>query len=340
MVSSGHHSPAIRRSFPSTDALRLSDFADPPTAASRTSYSDIGGLDSQHAVLSSGILRLPPEIHLVIAQYLSGKSIHAMILMLSCPAIQRMSPSGRTLAVYVGKAGKLGKCGKMLMRTLALPEYPLHALNLLADVCPKAELTNLNDDACWPLCVPDERSVAVRYADTNPRWLVGLFGEHLTTLELARPFPHVSPEIFSNPINMAAAVGECSHPVNPCQSCTFQCFFAVNPCGNYSAAMRCGFTLGFGRFAKCKTQMNSTCSVFKEYITNVFPQEMLLRFKRCSISWAGRMPGPAHQTLDSVNKAQILINGPNPMNWTKPMDPAPSTGATASRRRNWRFTDH
>jgi len=62
-----------------------------------------------------------------------------------------MSTTGRTLAVYVWKAGEPGKCGKMLMRTLALPEYPLHAFCLLVDVCPTAELTNQGDDAYWPL---------------------------------------------------------------------------------------------------------------------------------------------------------------------------------------------
>jgi len=198
---------------------------------------------SQRTVPTSSILRLPPEIHLIIVQYLSRKSIHAMILMLSRPIIQRMSTTGRTLAVYVWKAAKLGKCGKMLMRMLALPEYPLHAFRLVANVCPKAELANRSDDACWPLGVPDKGAKdGVPFSLNNARWLVGVFRAHCPTLELAPLFPHESPEIFSNPINMAAAVGECSHPVNPCDvSCTSPCCSAVDPRGNYPA---------FGRFAR------------------------------------------------------------------------------------------
>ena len=264
MTSSRLRSPAIRGCIPATDALRRPDVP-PATAASSTSYSDKGGLISQRTVVS-GILCLPPEIHLIIVQYLSLKSMHAMILMLSCPIIRRMSTSGRTLAVYVWKAGKRRKCGEMLMRTLALPEYPLHAFRLLVDVCPTVEWTS-QSDLCWPLDVPDECCEEEGpLSVNNARWLVKVFGRRLPTLELAQLFPHESPEIFSNPINMAAAVGECSHPVNPCHvSCTTQCCSAVDPCGNYSTVTRCGFTPRLGGSPSVKRKKNSTCSVLKEY---------------------------------------------------------------------------
>jgi len=74
-------------------------------------------------------------------------------------------------------------------------------------------------------------------------------------VELVWLFPHEAPEILSNPINMAAAVRECSHPVNPCHlSCSIEYCAAINPYGNISAVMPCHFTLGFGRLSECKRQ--------------------------------------------------------------------------------------
>jgi hypothetical protein len=135
-----------------------------------------------------------------------------MILFLSCPIIRRMSTSERGLGVYVWKASRRGDCGKMLMQTLALPEFSLYAFRMLLDVCPKGELMNQSDDACWALGTPDERSEvpAVCFLN-NTRWLVGFCGHTFSTMELARIYPREAPQTFSNPINMAAAVGECPY---------------------------------------------------------------------------------------------------------------------------------
>jgi hypothetical protein len=242
MASSRLHAPVGSGDIPATDTPWHSDVPHPTTPGNCTPYSGESDLISQQTVPTCGILQLHPDIHHIIVAYLPPESIYAMILFFSCPIIRRVSTSN--LHVYVSKASKLGSCGKMLMQTLALPEFSLHAFHALLDVCPKRELTNQRDDAHWALSTAEDHEAgSARCVMNNTRWLAGFCGKKFSTLELARLYPRDAPETFSNPINMAAAVGECLHPLEPCH---VQCLIPSNArsCGIYSAAMRCVFALG------------------------------------------------------------------------------------------------
>jgi hypothetical protein len=246
MASSRLHAPVDSGYIPPTDTPRHSDVQHPATPGTCTPYSGKSDLISQRTVPTCGILQLYPDIHHIIVAYLPPESIYAMILFLSSPIIRRESLPN--LHVYAWAASKLGSCGKMLMQTLALPEFSLHAFRVLLDVCPKRELTNQRDDAHWGLRTRAEREAeSIRCVANNTRWLAGFCGKKFSTLELARLYPRDAPETFSNPINMAAAVGECSHPLEPCH---MQCLVSSNacsrgiPCRMCFAAIRCVCTLG------------------------------------------------------------------------------------------------
>ena len=117
------HSPENREYTPAIDAPRRSDIL--TTLISGTSYSNKGGCISHRTVPTNGILRLPPDIHHIIALHLSCNSIHAMILMFSCPIIRRQSISERACQGRKPRAEGLGDLAAWLWIVFAAEVRPL-----------------------------------------------------------------------------------------------------------------------------------------------------------------------------------------------------------------------
>jgi hypothetical protein len=141
---------------------------------------------------SSGLFRLPTEIHVEIASYLPIPDMYAMAIFMACRAATSVSDTN--LGAYIEKQPT-----QHLLQLTLHHEYP-YQFQMLLNQCSPSVLTSpdyLPWNSGWI------SSAGGRDDPANVRWLCTLRSE----LRYATLFPKNSPGIFANPINMAAATG-------------------------------------------------------------------------------------------------------------------------------------
>jgi len=145
---------------------------------------------------TSVLFKLPSEIHLAICKYLPTDSLHEM-------ALVAVSWSDSCLATYCHEASKQS-CGKLLQRALH-ERMPLQSFGYILELCPKDELTSI----VRPTNEPNYDSDPVAWFGGSDPWLERWSYHICTNLKTACQYPLSQPFVWFNPIDMAAASGEC-----------------------------------------------------------------------------------------------------------------------------------